>query len=95
MITSGDGEPILFNTTARRRTGDGWVLYVPRLMSEIRLYPNYPDYSPDMQVGTQMKVMIGLNYRGLLPWDGRRATGQVEHGGRQSSRGRGNPGPTR
>jgi hypothetical protein len=81
VVTSEDGQPIEFVATARRRLGDAWVLYVPRLTSEVRLYPTHPAYTAVMQVGTQVRLSIGLNYRGLLPWDGRRtprAVGEVK-----------------
>lgn len=69
ILTHEDGRPVEFIATARRRLGDAWVLYVPRLTSEIRLYPPHPALTPLIQVGTQVRFSVGLNYRGLLPWD--------------------------
>jgi hypothetical protein len=71
VITDETGVPMEFLATARRRVGDAWAVYVPRLMAETRLYPIHPSYAADMQVGTQLRFAVGLNYRGLLPWNER------------------------
>jgi hypothetical protein len=72
VITDESGQPIQFQATARRRQGDAWLLYVPRLLSEVRLYPTHSEYTALMQVGTQVRLSFGLNYRGLLPWEERK-----------------------
>ena len=82
VVTDEDGQPIDFLATARRRLGDAWVLYVPRLMSEVRLYPTHSEYTAVMQVGTQLRLSFGLNYRGLLPWEERRTSRAAGDNGR-------------
>jgi hypothetical protein len=60
---------------ARRRQGDVWICYMPQLLTEIRVPPAVLGAADELQVGSEIPVLVGLNYRGLLPWD-RRTEGQ-------------------
>jgi hypothetical protein len=95
VVTDQEGGPVEFLATARRRQGDAWVLYVPRLMSEIRLYPTHSEYTAIIQVGTQIRLSLGLNYRGLLPWEERRTAKVAGGTGRFNTTGSAGPGSNR
>ncbi len=95
VVTDQNGEPVEFLATARRRLGDAWVLYVPRLISEVRLYPTHSEYTAIMQVGTQIRLSLGLNYRGLLPWEERKVPRAAGGTGRSTTAGSAAPGSDR
>ena len=95
VVTDQSGKPVEFLATARRRIGDAWMLYVPRLMSEVRLYPTHSEYTAIIQVGTQIRLSLGLNYRGLLPWEERKTPRAASGNGRTTTARPGVPGSDR
>jgi hypothetical protein len=74
VLSGDDGSPKQYRAVARRRQGDVWICYVPRLLTEIRVSPAVLSLATDLQVGMEIPIFVGLNYRGLLPWDRRAET---------------------
>jgi hypothetical protein len=74
VLSGDDGSPKQYRALARRRQGDVWICYMPHLLTEIRVSPAVLSLAADIQVGTEISIFVGLNYRGLLPWDRRTAT---------------------
>jgi hypothetical protein len=74
VLSGDDGSPKQYRAVARRRQGDVWICYIPQLLTEIRVTPAVLSLATDLQVGTEIPIFVGLNYRGLLPWDRRTAT---------------------
>lgn len=68
VLTDEGGKPSLYQAIARRRQGQTWVCYAPQLLTEIRVPPDTVAVHTDMVVGSEIRIMVGLNYRGLLPW---------------------------
>jgi hypothetical protein len=69
VFTDPDGNAIEYRGSVRRREGDAVVVYVPALLSELRLPPAMTTrFAVLPQVGDEVELEIGLNYRGLLPW---------------------------
>lgn len=81
VLTDETGKPRLYQAIARRRQGQTWVCYAPQLLTEIRVPPDTVAVHTDMTVGSEVRIMVGLNYRGLLPWV-ERSTG-ARPGGRR------------
>jgi hypothetical protein len=71
VLADDDGNPKQYRAIARRRQGDVWICYMPQLLTEIRVSLAVLDPAADPQVGTEIAIFVGLNYRGLLPWDRR------------------------
>jgi len=71
VLSGDDGNPKQYRAIARRRQGDAWICYMPQLLTEIRVSPAILGPAADLQVGTEILVFVGINYRGLLPWDRR------------------------
>lgn len=74
VLSGDDGNPKKYRAVARRRQGDVWICYMPQLLTEIRVPPAVLGSAADLQVGTEIQIFVGLNYRGLLPWDRRTDT---------------------
>lgn len=68
VLTDEGGKPRLYQAIARRRQGQTWVCYAPQLLTEIRVPPDTVPVHTDMVVGSEIRIRVGLNYRGLLPW---------------------------
>jgi hypothetical protein len=81
VLTDDAGVPRQYRLIARRRQANVWICYAPQLLAEIRVPLAALGTEFDLQVGSEFSIVVGLNYRGLLPWDGR-------SGGRSSSTGR-------
>ncbi|MEU4620305.1 hypothetical protein AB0G04_10060 [Actinoplanes sp. NPDC023801] len=71
VLSGDDGRPKQFRAVARRRQGPLWICYMPQLLTEIRVSPAVLSTAADLQVGMEIPIYVGLNYRGLLPWDER------------------------
>jgi hypothetical protein len=68
VVTDADGAPVEFLGTVRRSDGQETVLYVPRLMSEIRAPARVQaELAVVVHVGDEWRFGIGLNYQGVLP----------------------------
>ncbi|MEV6907051.1 hypothetical protein [Amycolatopsis sp. NPDC051071] len=74
VLAGDDGSPKEYRAVARRRQGEVWICYMPQLLTEIRVSPSVLGAEADLQVGTEIPIFVGLNYRGLLPWDRRTNT---------------------
>jgi hypothetical protein len=69
VFTDSNGEAIRYRASVRRREGDALVAHVASLVAEVRLSPAMSSRFPVLpQVGDELRLQIGLNYRGLLPW---------------------------
>ena len=68
LLTDESGAPRSYHAIARRRQGETWICYLPQLLTEIRVPPDTLAVQTDMVVGSEIDVLVGLNYRGLLPW---------------------------
>ncbi|SCL50677.1 hypothetical protein GA0070603_1044 [Micromonospora chersina] len=71
VLTSDDGTPRPYRAVARRRQGDVWVCYMPQLLTEIRVSLAFLGPAVELQVGMEIPIFVGINYRSLLPWDRR------------------------
>jgi hypothetical protein len=69
VFTDSNGEAVRYRGSVRRREGDALVVYVASLVAEVRLSPAMSGrFAVFPQVGDELQLQIGLNYRGLLPW---------------------------
>ncbi len=69
VLTESDGAATRYRGSVRRREGDVIVVHIAALLSEVRLPPAMTSRFAAMpQVGDELHLEIGLNYRGLLPW---------------------------
>lgn len=90
VLTNEEGHPRPYQAIARRRQGQTWVCYAPQLLTEIRVPPDIVAVHTDMVVGSEISIMMGLNYRGLLPWAERNTEARPE--GRRGQPDRARPG---
>jgi hypothetical protein len=68
VVTDETGAPIEYSGTVRRLDGQEAVLYVPRLLSEIRAPARVQaELAVSVHVGDEWRFGLGLNYQGLLP----------------------------
>ena len=67
VFTDGTGQPVQYHAAVRRRTGDTMVVYVSRLLAEVRI-PLAMFSGSLPAVGEEVELQVGLNYRGLLPY---------------------------
>ncbi|MFC7276052.1 hypothetical protein ACFQS1_18825 [Paractinoplanes rhizophilus] len=74
VLSGDDGAPKTYRAVARRRQGDVWICYMPELLAEIRISLAFLGPAVDLQVGMEIPIFVGINYRGLLPWDQRTST---------------------
>jgi hypothetical protein len=68
LLTDDSGTPRSYRAIARRPQGQTWVCYLPQLLTEVRVPPDTLAVQTDMVVGSEIDILVGLNYRGLLPW---------------------------
>jgi hypothetical protein len=69
VVTDDAGRPIKYRASVRRREGEAIVAYSPLLATEVRLPPSFAARFAELpQVGDELELEVGLNYRGLLPW---------------------------
>jgi hypothetical protein len=69
VLTDEAGVPRKYRLIARRRQANVWICYAPQLLAEIRVSLAALGSEIDLQVGSEFSIVVGLNYRGLLPWD--------------------------
>lgn len=68
LVTDHEGAPIEYLGTVRRIDGQQVVLYVPRLLSEVRAPARVQaELAIAMHVGDEWRFGLGLNYQGVLP----------------------------
>ncbi|XVV15413.1 hypothetical protein ACQP2X_14050 [Actinoplanes sp. CA-131856] len=77
VLSGADGAPKTYRAVARRRQGDVWICYMPQLLAEIRISLAFLGPAADVQVGMEIPIFVGINYRGLLPWDQRTSTSRL------------------
>lgn len=69
VFTHQSGKAIRYHGSVRRREGDTLIFFVAPLRSELRVPPAMMTrFAVLPQVGDEVELEIGLNYRGLLPW---------------------------
>jgi hypothetical protein len=69
VVTDGNGAPIEYSGTVRRLDGQQAVLYVPRLLSEVRASARVQAaLSTSVHIGDEWHFGLSVNYRGVLPW---------------------------
>lgn len=69
VLTDAAGGAKRFPASVRRQEGDVLIVYVPALGSELRLPPAITTrFAVLPQVGDEVQLEVGLNYRGLLAW---------------------------
>lgn len=69
VLTDSTGVAKRFPASVRRHEGDVLIVYVPALVSELRLPPAITTrFAVLPQVGDEVQLEVGLNYRGLLAW---------------------------
>lgn len=69
VLTDAGGSARRFPASVRRHEGDVIIVYIPALVSELRLPPAVTTRFAVMpQVGDEVQLEVGLNYRGLLAW---------------------------
>lgn len=69
VLSDAEGKAIRYRAAVRRREGDAIVTYVTSIGAELRLPPAMVSrFAVLPQVGDELDVEVGLNYRGLLPW---------------------------
>lgn len=69
VLTDSSGAPLRYRAAVRRREGATIVTYVSSLASEVRLAPAFTSrFAVLPDVGDELELEVGLNYRGLLPW---------------------------
>jgi hypothetical protein len=93
VLTDDAGTPRSYRAIARRRQVQTWVCYVPQLLTEIRIPPDIVAVQTDMVVGSEINITVGLNYRGLLPWDEQTSPGWRSRGRGGDHRRRGDSKP--
>lgn len=71
VLTDESGTPRQYRVIARRRQANLWICYSPQLLTEIRVPLSALGSEIDLQIGSEISIMVGLNYRGLLPWEQR------------------------
>jgi hypothetical protein len=71
VLTDETGAPRKYRVIARRRQANNWICYAPQLLAEIRVPLAALGSEIDLQVGSELSIVVGLNYRGLLPWEKR------------------------
>lgn len=68
VITDQEGVPVEYLGTVRRLEGRQAVLYVPRLLSEVRAPARVQaEIAVAIHVGDEWRFGLGLNYQGVLP----------------------------
>jgi hypothetical protein len=68
VVTDQTGAPIEYSGNVRRLDGQEAVLYVPRVLSEIRAPARVQaELAVSVHVGDEWHFGLGLNYQGLLP----------------------------
>lgn len=69
VLTGEDGQPILHNARVRSRDGSRAIMYLPALMTEIRLeMSSAPNLPFDLKTGHELTFAVGINYSSLVPW---------------------------
>lgn len=69
VVTNERGIPVEYSGTVRRLDGQQAVLYVPRLVSEVRVSPRVQaELATAVHIGDEWRFGIGVNYQGVLPW---------------------------
>jgi len=69
VITDNEGNPIEYSGTVRRLDGQLAVLYVPRLLGEIRASARVQAaLSTSVHIGDEWRFGLSANYQGVLPW---------------------------
>lgn len=69
VLTDSHGVPLRFSAAVRRHEGDVMIVYLPSLLTELRLPPAMTTrFALLPQVGDELCLEIGLNYRGPLAW---------------------------
>lgn len=71
VLTDEAGIPRQYRVIARRRQANVWICYAPQLLTEIRVPLSALGSEIDLQIGSEISIVAGLNYRGLLPWEQR------------------------
>jgi hypothetical protein len=68
IVTDDSGTPIEYLGTVRRVDGQQVALYVPRLLSEVRVPARVQfELAVTVRVGDEWRFGVGLNYQGVLP----------------------------
>lgn len=68
VLTDEHGVPMEYGGTVRRLDGQQAVVYVPRLLSELRVPPRVQaELAVAARVGDEWRFWLGLNYQGVLP----------------------------
>ncbi len=69
VLTDSNGAPRRLSASVRRHEGDVIIVYLPSLLTELRLPPAITTrFATLPQVGDELSLEIGLNYRGPLAW---------------------------
>ena len=70
VLTDEGGRPIQFNARVRSRSGSRANMYVPELMTEIRLdlTSRPPGLPLELKTGHELSFAVGINYSSLVPW---------------------------
>jgi hypothetical protein len=68
VVTDEDGAPVEYAGTVRRIDGQQVMLYVPRLLSEIKAPARaQAELAVSVRVGDEWRFALGVNYQGVLP----------------------------
>jgi len=68
IVTDENGAPVEYSGTVRRIDGQQVVLYVSRLLSEIRVPPRVQaELAVSVRVGDEWRFGLGVNYQGAMP----------------------------
>lgn len=68
VVCDREGTPAVYQGTVRRAEGQQVLLYVPRLLSEVRAPARVQaELAVAIHVGDEWSFGLGLNYQGVLP----------------------------
>ena len=70
VLTDEGGRPIDYIARVRSRSGSRAIMYVPELMTEVRLdlVGGSRDLPLELKTGHELTFAIGINYSSLVPW---------------------------
>ena len=70
VLTDESGGPIQYMARVRSRSGSRAIMYVPELMTEVRLdlVSGSRDLPLELRIGHELTFPVGINYSSLVPW---------------------------